>query len=133
MIGRASNSEKRSTPRPRDVLRAARRMRAAALPPQTACEVCDATDPLVLEADAASRLCADCAAIGRRLAPVEQHHLGGRSFPVVTCVSANAHRILSALQRARGPARRNACELLYGVADLLYTIAERCDHLEEDL
>ncbi len=58
-------------------LAAERRRRASLFPPSAACEACDETDPLVLEADVSMILCADDAAIAYSRGYVERHHLAG--------------------------------------------------------
>jgi len=106
------------------VLEAERSRRAALLPPDASCEACGEPDPLKLDADAATVLCADDAAIacGREL--VERHHLAGRSWPIVLDLTPNWHRIVSTLQRARRTDHKFVVALLCGIADLIYAIAD---------
>jgi hypothetical protein len=83
------------------VLEAERFQRASLLPAGAVCEACSASDPLLLDGNAARVLCADDAAIDARRELLDEHHLAGRPWPIVLNVSPNWHRILTALQRAR--------------------------------
>jgi hypothetical protein len=69
-------------------------------------------------------LCADDATIAEERAPVERHHLVGRRWPIVLDLTANWHRIVSVLQRNRRRDNRFVVELLRGIADLIYAIAD---------
>ncbi len=111
----------------RHALAAERKRRAALLPAASACEDCGATDTLVLDADLAQIRCADHAAsVGR-----EQHHLGGRRWKIVLDLTPNWHRIVSALQRLRkGVSTGKMAELLYGIGDLIYAIADYVNQCE---
>lgn len=108
-------------------LAAERKRRAALLPPGSACEVCGSTDTLKLDANLAPIRCADHSAMsdGRP----ESHHIGGRGWDIVLDLTPNWHRIVSALQRMRKGAKGRFSELLYGIGDLIYVVA---DHVAEN-
>lgn len=113
-------------------LDAERRRRATLLPPNAACEACGESDPLLLDGDLAMVLCADDAAIDQRRESVERHHLGRRRWSIVLDLTPNWHRIVSTLQRVRGRISQSLmAELLYGIADLIYAIADHLKHSEE--
>jgi hypothetical protein len=60
------------------------------------------------------------------------HHLGGRRWTIVLDLTPNWHRILSALQRMRkGVTTGNTAELLYGIGDLIYAIADYVNACEQ--
>lgn len=89
-------------------LHAERERRSKLFPPNTRCESCAETDPLVLIPDARMTLCADCDAIRHGRLPIEAHHLAGKlNGPWTIIVSANMHRRLTIRQRLR-PDRRLA-------------------------
>jgi hypothetical protein len=113
-------------------LDAERQRRASLLPPNAACEACGDPDPLLLDADVSLVLCADDAAIDQGRESVERHHLGRRGWNIVLDLTPNWHRVLSTLQRLRG--RMTNClmaELLYGIADLIYAIADYLKNREK--
>jgi hypothetical protein len=106
-------------------LAAERKRRAALLPPNAACERCGTTDTLYLDADLAQILCADCAAKAYDRDDAERHHPGGRRWDIVMDLTPNWHRVVSALQRMRkGANNSDMSELLYGIGDLIYAIAD---------
>ncbi len=117
----------------RHALAAERKRRAALLPAASACEDCGATDTLVLDADLAQIRCADhAAAAGGRKGP-EQHHPGGRRWKIVLDLTPNWHRIVSAMQRMRrGVTTGKMAELLYGIGDLIYAIADYVNQREAE-
>jgi hypothetical protein len=102
--------------------------RASLLPPGSACEICGTTDTLKLDANLAPIRCADHSAMsdGRP----ESHHIGGRGWDIVLDLTPNWHRIVTALQRIRkGATNGRFSELLYGIAELIYAIA---DHVAQN-
>jgi hypothetical protein len=114
-------------------LAAERRRRAALLPAGSACEDCGTTDTLLLDANLAPVRCADHAAIaaGNKLA--EGHHLGRRGWNIMLDLTPNWHRIVSALQRMRNNVTTAiTAELLYGIADLIYAIADYVNRRETE-
>jgi hypothetical protein len=116
-------------------LDAERFQKATLLPPNAACEEkgCGASDPLTLDGDAAMVLCADHAALRDGRGSVEQHHLGGRRWDIVLDLTPNGHRIVTTLQRMRkGVTKGSTAELLYGIADLIYAIADYVNQTEKE-
>jgi hypothetical protein len=117
----------------RHALAAERNRRAALLPPGSTCKDCATADTLTLDANLAPIHCADHAALagGKKLA--ERHHIGGRRWNIVLDLTPNWHRIVSALQRMRkGVTIGKMAELLYGIGDLIYAIADYVDHCEKE-
>jgi hypothetical protein len=113
-------------------LAAERRRCAALLPPEAACEDCGTPDALTLDANLAPIRCADHAALAARQNVAERHHIGRRSWNIVLDLTPNWHRIVTALQRMRkGVTYRKMAELLYGIGDLIYAIADYVARQEE--
>ena len=114
-------------------LAAERKRRAALLPPGSACEVCGTTDTLKLDANLAPVRCADHAAAAENRGSTERHHPGDRRWKIVLDLTPNWHRIVSALQRMRkGVTTGNTAELLYGIGDLIYAIADYVNSCEQE-
>jgi hypothetical protein len=112
---------------------AERKRRAALLPPGSVCEDCDTTDTLVLDANLAPVRCADHAAAAAQKRRTERHHPGGRRWKIVLDLTPNWHRIVSALQRMRkGATIGKMAELLYGIGDLIYAIADYVNQCETE-
>ncbi len=87
----------------------------------------------MLDADAATVLCADHAALRDGRSPVERHHLGGRGWNIVLDVTPNWHRVLSALQRMRkSVTKESTAELMFGLGDLHYAIGDYLERKEDD-
>jgi hypothetical protein len=79
-----------------------RARRAALLPPNAGCEVCEEGDPLVLVPDHRRILCSDHDALRRFQTPMQLQHVAGqRNGPWVVYVSANRHRRLTIRERFR--------------------------------
>ena len=78
-----------------------RNRRAALLPPDARCAVCNEGDPLVLVPDHRRILCADHDAIRRGQVPMQLQHIAQQTGPWVVYVSANCHRRLTARERFR--------------------------------
>ncbi len=115
----------------RHALAAERKRRAALLPPGSACEACGTTDTLKLDANLAPVLCADHAAVAAEKNDSERHHPGGRRWKIVLDLTPNWHRIVSALQRLhKGVTTGKMAELLYGIGDLIYAIADYVNQCE---
>jgi hypothetical protein len=113
-------------------LAAERKCRAALLPPGSGCVDCGTTDPLALDANLAPVRCADHAAAAAGKKRFERHHLGKRLWTIVLDLTPNWHRIVTALQRMRkGTSHAKMAELLYGIADLIYAIADEVARCEE--
>jgi hypothetical protein len=114
-------------------LAAERKRRAALLPPGGACDVCETTDTLQLDANLAPVLCADHAAAAAGKKGSERHHPGGRGWNIVLDLTPNWHRIVSAAQRMRkGVTTGKMAELLYGIGDLIYAIADYVNQCEAE-
>lgn len=109
-------------------LLADRMLRSALLPPNAFCEVCGESDPLKLDPDAATMLCADHSAIKRGQQPVESNHLARKPWPIVFDVSPNWHRIISALQRRWPKNSTFEGAVLRGIADLMRAIVDVLEH-----
>jgi hypothetical protein len=83
-------------------LREARARRAALLPVQARCTMCDERDPLVLVPDHRRILCADHDALQRGQTSMQQQHVARERYgPWVVYVSANKHRRLTTRERFR--------------------------------
>jgi hypothetical protein len=114
-------------------LAAERKRRAALLPTGAACDVCETTDTLQLDANLAPILCADHAAVAAGKRDSERHHPAGRRWKIALDLTPNWHRIVSALQRMRkGVTLGKMAELLYGIADLIYAIADYVNQCESE-
>lgn len=78
-----------------------RNRRAALLPPNARCAVCNERDPLVLVPDHRRILCADHDAMRRGQVPMQLQHIAQQNGPWVVYVSANQHRRLTTRERFR--------------------------------
>ncbi len=95
--------------------------------------VAGTTDTAKLDAGLAPILCADHAAEASGKSQTERHHLAGRRWNIVLDLTPNWHRIVSALQRMRkGVKHGNMAELLYGIGDLIYLIADYVSGMETE-
>lgn len=117
----------------RHALAAERKRRAALLPAGSACEDCGAIDTLLLDANLAPIRCADHAAIAAGKNRAERHHVGGRRWKIVLDLTPNWHRTVTALQRMRKDGTTGkVAELLYGIGDLIYAIADYVNQCETE-
>ena len=116
----------------RHAIAAERNRRAALLPPGSTCKDCGTPDALKLDANLAPIRCADHAALAGEKKLAERHHIGGRRWNIVLDLTPNWHRIVTALQRMRkGATHGKIAELLYGIGDLIYAIADYVARQEE--
>lgn len=96
------------------------------------CEDCGTDDALVLDANAATVLCADDTAQRSGRGLVDRHHLARRGWDIVLDLTPNWHRIVTALQRMqKGVTRELVADLLEGIAYMLHAIADHVRHLEK--